>query len=56
MLELSTNDKKQLEGLNISVEQVERQVNQFKTGFPGRARENLPYNRRHFKRYRYQKS
>ena len=34
MLELSTNDKKQLEGLNISVEQVERQVNQFKTGFP----------------------
>ena len=34
MLELSANDKKQLENLNISVEQVERQVNQFKTGFP----------------------
>lgn len=34
MLELSTNDKKQLEGLNISVEQVEKQVNQFRTGFP----------------------
>ncbi len=34
MLALTNNDKKQLEDLNISVEQVERQVNQFKTGFP----------------------
>ena len=34
MLALSAKDNKQLENLNISVEQVERQVNQFKTGFP----------------------
>ncbi len=34
MLALSAKDKKQLEDSNISVEQVERQVNQFKTGFP----------------------
>ncbi len=34
MIELTNNDKKQLESLNITVEQVENQVNQFKTGFP----------------------
>lgn len=34
MLELSAKDIRQLEDLNISVEQVERQVNQLKTGFP----------------------
>ena len=34
MSALTTTDKKQLENLNISNEQVERQINQFKTGFP----------------------
>ena len=34
MIELTNNDKKQLESLNITIEQVENQVNQFKTGFP----------------------
>lgn len=34
MLTLNNNDKAQLEKLNISSDQVERQVNQFKTGFP----------------------
>ena len=34
MLALSAKDNKQLEDLNISIEQVERQVSQFKTGFP----------------------
>ena len=34
MLTLTNNDKQQLEKLSISTEQVERQVNQFKTGFP----------------------
>lgn len=34
MLELSNNDKKQLESLSITKEQVENQINQFKTGFP----------------------
>lgn len=34
MIELTNSDKKQLESLNITTEQVEKQVNQFKTGFP----------------------
>lgn len=34
MLALTANDKEQLKNLNISPEQVEKQVNQFKTGFP----------------------
>ena len=34
MSALTTTDKKQLENLNISTEQVEKQINQFKTGFP----------------------
>lgn len=34
MVALTNNDKQQLENLNISVEQVEKQVNQFKSGFP----------------------
>ena len=34
MIELTNNDKKQLKSLNITAEQVENQVNQFKTGFP----------------------
>ncbi len=34
MIELTNSDKKQLENLNITTEQVEKQVNQFKTGFP----------------------
>lgn len=31
---LTNKDKQQLETLNISTDQVERQINQFKTGFP----------------------
>ena len=34
MLSLSVQDANQLKGLNISVQQVEKQINQFKTGFP----------------------
>ena len=34
MSALTTTDKKQLENLNITTEQVEKQINQFKTGFP----------------------
>ena len=34
MSALTNKDKQQLETLNISIEQVERQINQFKTGFP----------------------
>lgn len=34
MSALTNKDKQQLETLNISIDQVERQINQFKTGFP----------------------
>ena len=34
MSALTNKDKQQLETLNISTDQVERQINQFKTGFP----------------------
>ncbi|MBO7287136.1 MAG: DUF4301 family protein [Bacteroidales bacterium] len=34
MSALTNKDKQQLESLNISTDQVERQINQFKTGFP----------------------
>ena len=34
MSALTNQDKKQLESLNISIEQVEKQINQFKVGFP----------------------
>lgn len=34
MSALTNNDKKQLDNLNITIEQVERQINQFKNGFP----------------------
>lgn len=34
MSALTNLDKKQLEDLNIAIEQVEKQINQFKTGFP----------------------
>lgn len=34
MSALTNQDKKQLESLNIPIEQVEKQINQFKTGFP----------------------
>ena len=34
MSALNNTDLKQLEALNISAEQVERQINQFKSGFP----------------------
>ena len=36
MSALTNTDHKQLEALNITAEQVERQINQFKTGFPFR--------------------
>ena len=34
MSALTNKDKQHLETLNISIDQVEKQINQFKTGFP----------------------